>query len=178
MKLHVFGASGSGTTTLGHALATALGWPYFDTDDYFWLPTLPLYSVRRPAQERNAQLAAALRRHPHAIVGGSLGGWGDEWFATFDLAVFLWLPPALRLQRLRAREQVRTGPAPTPAQVARTAAFLSWAAGYDDNSTGGSRTLANHTAWLTRFTCPVLELRGDLTVAQRLAAVQQAIPSG
>ena len=49
---------------------------------------------------------------------------------------------------------------------------MAWAAGYDDSSTGGSRTLANHTNWLARFTCPVLELRGDLSVAERLLAVQ------
>ncbi len=46
----------------------------------------------------------------------------------------------------------------------------SWAAGYDD-SCDGSRTLANRTGWLGRFACSVLALRGDLTVAEWLAAV-------
>lgn len=176
MKLHLFGASGSGTTTLGQALSSALGWPYFDTDDYFWLPTAAPYTARRPPAERNRQLLADLALHRHALVGGSIGGWGDDWFEAFDLAVFLWLPPPVRLQRLAQREQARYGTA-NPAQVARTAAFLAWAAGYDTNSTGGTRTLATHTAWLTRFACPVIELRGDLSVAQRQQAVQQAIGS-
>lgn len=173
MKLHLFGAAGTGVTTLGRALSVAWPGPYLDSDDYFWLPTKPDYTQRRPPAARNARLAADLARHPSAIVGGSLGGWGDEWFAAFDLVVFLWLPPALRLTRLAAREQARYGDAiaTDPTQAARTAAFLAWAAGYDDSSTGGTRTIANHTAWLTRFTCPVLELRGDLTVAQRMAAV-------
>jgi adenylate kinase family enzyme len=174
MKLHLFGASGSGTTTLGQALSVALAWPYFDTDDYFWLPTTLPYTERRPPAERNSQLAKDLALHRNAIVGGSIGGWGNEWFTAFDLAVFLWLPPALRLQRLQQREQARYGTA-TADQVARTAAFLTWAAGYDDNTTGGTRTIANHTLWLTRFACPVIELRGDLSVAQRQQAVQQAI---
>jgi adenylate kinase family enzyme len=174
MHLHLFGASGSGTTTLGLTLCSMLGWPYFDTDDYFWLSTQVPFTARRPAAERNQLLAGDLAQHAHAIVGGSLGGWGDEWFTRFDLAVFLWLPPGLRLQRLREREQWRYDLS-DPAQLARTTAFLTWAAGYDDNSTGGTRTMASHTSWLTRFTCPLLELRGDLTVAQRVAAVQQAI---
>jgi adenylate kinase family enzyme len=177
MKLHLFGAAGSGVTTLGHALSEALAWPYFDTDDYFWLPTIPAFTDRRPAAERNAQLRADLQAHPRAIVGGSIGGWGDEWFGAFDFVVFLWLPPALRLQRLHEREYQRYDQT-DPAQVARTQAFLTWAAGYDTNSTGGSRTLANHTAWLTRFICPVLELRGDLSVAQRMNAVLAALPNG
>ena len=60
--------------------------------------------------------------------------------------VFLWLPPALRLQRLAEREQLRYGAAiaTDPTQAARTTAFLEWAAGYDDSSTGGTRTIANH----------------------------------
>lgn len=87
--------------------------------------------------------------------------------------MFLWLPPGLRLHRLAEREHARYGAASgaSPAQAARTAAFLAWAAGYDDSSTGGTRPLANHTAWLSRFACPVLELRGDLSVAERQATV-------
>lgn len=106
-------------------------------------------------------------------MGGSLGGWGDEWFRAFDRVVFLWLPPALRLTRLRAREQRRHGAvlATDPAQAARTAAFLTWAAGYDDDSCGGTRTLANHERRLPACACPVLELRGNLTVVARVAAV-------
>jgi predicted kinase len=38
-RLHLLGASGSGTTTLGRALAQRLGCPHFDTDD--WLASLP-----------------------------------------------------------------------------------------------------------------------------------------
>lgn len=174
MKLHLFGASGSGTTTLGQALNATLGWPYFDTDDYFWLPTKPPYTERRLPSERNSQLVTDLASYQNAMVGGSIGGWGDEWFAAFNLVVFLWLAPALRLERLREREKVRYG-TDNPMQAARTAAFLTWAAGYDDNSTGGTRTSANHAAWLTCFTCPVLELRGDFTVAQRLEAIEKAM---
>ena len=61
---------------------------------------------------------------------------------------------------------------PRPGAGAQLKAFLAWVAGYDDNSSGGSRTLANHTAWLGRFTCPVLALRGDFTVAERVHSVQ------
>ena len=173
MKLHLFGASGTGVTTLGQALGPELGCPYFDSDDYFWLPTAPSFTQRRPPAERDALLASELAQHPNSVVGGSIVGWGEGWLHTFDLAVFLWLPPALRLQRLREREQARYGAASAadPARAAQTRAFLAWAAGYDDSSTGGTRTIANHEHWLRQFGCPVLELRGDLPVAGRVAAV-------
>jgi adenylate kinase family enzyme len=48
MRLHIFGASGTGTTTLGQALGSTLGVPYFDSDDYFWERSIPPFTVRRP----------------------------------------------------------------------------------------------------------------------------------
>ena len=41
-RIHILGAAGSGTTTLGRALAERLQCPHFDTDDYFWLHLLYL----------------------------------------------------------------------------------------------------------------------------------------
>jgi adenylate kinase family enzyme len=45
-RIHVMGASGSGVTTLGRALADALAFPHYGTDDYFWLPTTPPYRTQ------------------------------------------------------------------------------------------------------------------------------------
>ncbi len=177
MKLHIFGASGAGVTTLGQTLSQQLNVPYFDTDTYFWLPTEPPFTQRRLVAERDAQLIHDLAQHSSWLLGGSLVGWNEQWLMAFDLAVFLWLPPLLRLARLQQREHERYGEAlqadSTRAEQSQT--FLAWAAGYDDNSSGGSRTLANHISWLRRFTCPVLELRGDLTVAERVARVRAKV---
>jgi len=41
-RIHIFGASGAGVTTLGRATADALAFPHHDTDDYYWLLTAPL----------------------------------------------------------------------------------------------------------------------------------------
>lgn len=176
MKIHLFGAAGAGVTTLGTSLGNALGVPYFDSDDYFWGPSEVPFTVRRPAAERNALLAHDLARGPRWVLGGSLvgwGPWGEQQLAALDVAVFLWLPPALRLHRLRQREHARYGDVVTtnPTRAAQTDASLTWAAGYDDGSCGGSRTLANHTAWLERFACPVLALRSNFTVAECQARV-------
>ncbi|GGG59691.1 hypothetical protein GCM10011378_39610 [Hymenobacter glacieicola] len=103
MKLHIFGASGSGVTTLGKALSGVLGIPYFDSDDYFWLASDPPFTQRRPALLRNAALERELSQHTRWILGGSLVGWGHKWLKAFDLAIFLWLPPAVRPRRLQQR---------------------------------------------------------------------------
>jgi adenylate kinase family enzyme len=174
MKLHLFGASGTGVSTLGQALGQGLHVPYFDTDGYFWEASHPPFTRRRPPAVRDARLAHDLAQHESWVISGSIVGWDEKWLAAFDLVVFLWLPPALRLQRLHQREQTCYGHLvlTDPSQAARTQAFLDWAAGSDDSSTGGTRTLANHTRWLAQFACPVLELRVDLPVAEHLAAVR------
>ncbi len=49
--IHIFGASGSGTTTLGRYLSEELGCFHMDTDDYYWEPTDPPYTTKQlPAQ--------------------------------------------------------------------------------------------------------------------------------
>lgn len=50
MLIHIFGASGSGTSTLGRAVAAGLGWRFLDTDDFFWLPTDPPFTTPRPRE--------------------------------------------------------------------------------------------------------------------------------
>jgi adenylate kinase family enzyme len=55
-RLHILGASGSGITTLGRALAERLQYPHVDTDDYFWLPTEPPFTHQRARTERQQLL--------------------------------------------------------------------------------------------------------------------------
>jgi len=52
--VHIVGASSSGTTTLGAALAERLGGAHLDTDRYFWEPTDPPFTTRREPQARVA----------------------------------------------------------------------------------------------------------------------------
>jgi adenylate kinase family enzyme len=47
MRILVTGASGSGTTTLGKALAEQLACAFLDADDFFWFPTNPPFTQKR-----------------------------------------------------------------------------------------------------------------------------------
>jgi hypothetical protein len=42
-RIHIVGASGSGTTSLASAIAAQCGHRHLDTDDFFWMPTSPPY---------------------------------------------------------------------------------------------------------------------------------------
>jgi adenylate kinase family enzyme len=67
-RIHILGASGSGTTTLGRALAAHLHFPHFDTDDYFWLPTDPPYTQQRERIERAQLLMNDVTAHDAWVV--------------------------------------------------------------------------------------------------------------
>ena len=165
MRILVTGASGSGTTTLGSALAAALGATHLDLDDCYWLRTEPPYQQKRDAAQRLALCLQHLRA-PALVASGSLVGWGAELEDAFDLIVFLTLPAATRVERLRAREILRHGRADP--------AFLTWAAQYDEGPPEG-RSRAKHEAWLAGRSCPVLRLDGDQRVAERLRRVLDAL---
>jgi adenylate kinase family enzyme len=167
MRIHITGGSGTGTTTLAAALAQELSLHHADADNYYWLPTSPPFKEKRNANDRIALLSEALQTEPGVVVSGSVCGWGSEVEDAFDLVVFLYLPAALRVERLRRREIARYG--------AADLAFLQWASQYDEGPSEG-RSLAKHITWLAQRTCPVLRLDQDDTVATRLAKVRQAIP--
>ena len=179
-RVHILGASGSGTTTLGQALAARRGCPHFDVDAYFWLPSDPPFQHIRDLEARRALLSADLEKPGGCVLSGSLCGWGDIYIPLFDLVVFLWIPRELRMARLAAREVARYGAetiASGGAMHADSVAFLKWAADYDE---GGLeiRSLRLHNDWLATLPGPVLRLEGEASVEANLAAVLRALSPG
>lgn len=179
-RVHILGASGSGTTTLAQALGAQLGCRHHDVDDYFWLPSEPPFQHIRDGEARRALLSADLEKPGGWVLSGSLCGWGDIYVPLFDLVVFLWIPHELRMARLAAREVARYGAetiAPGGAMHTGSVAFMKWAAAYDE---GGLeiRSLRLHHDWLATLPSPVLRLEGEASVEANLAAVLRDLPDG
>jgi adenylate kinase family enzyme len=51
-RIHILGASGSGTTTLGANLALRYRIKYLDTDSFFWIRSRVPFTEKRPVEER------------------------------------------------------------------------------------------------------------------------------
>jgi adenylate kinase family enzyme len=174
MHINIFGASGSGVTTLGQALSERLGYPYFDSDHYFWFPSDPPFIERRPPEERNAMINKEMAGNESWILGGSVINWNNNW--QFDLSVFLYIPQELRLQRLKDREHERYG------EIIYTDKernrlyneFIEWARGYDELITN-SRSLHSHKNWMNNLKTPLLVIEGAITVEERVEAVLKKI---
>jgi len=175
--VHIVGASSSGTTTLGAALAGRLGGAHIDTDAFFWEATDPPFTTKRPEADRVALMGAAMDEAPSWVVSGSLMGWGEVFIPRFDLAVFLHVPPEVRMARLMARERERYGLAIQPGgdMHAQHLEFVEWARGYDQPGFPG-RSLERHRAWLAGLPCPVVEIAGAPAFEDSLAQVLAALP--
>lgn len=176
-RLHILGASGSGTTTLGRALASQIGCPHFETDDYFWESTTPPFQKPRPREDRQTRLAAALAENTAWVLSGSLCGWGDHFIPLFDSVVFLTAPTEIRLARLQERERQRYGAGEIAAagrMYESHMKFLSWASEYDTGGTG-MRSRQLHEEWIQRLNCPVLRLDGAQPLAINTFLAIQAV---
>jgi hypothetical protein len=171
-RIHILGASGSGTSTLGSALARRLRVPHADSDSLYWLPTDPPFTTPRPADDRQALLERRLPLAGAWVFSGAATKWASSLESHFDLVVFLRLDPTIRMKRLRKREMERWGARIQPGgdMAAINAAFLTLAEAYD---TAGSlrRGLVTHEAWLADQPAPVLRLDSAAPVDDLVAAV-------
>ena len=171
-RIHIFGASGSGATTLGRVLSERLGAPAFDSDDYFWIPTDPPYVHKRPPDERERLLRGDLAPAGNWILSGSMLMWGLAVAPPYTHLVYLWVPPEIRLARLAARERARFGAKILPGgpMFEEHQGFLAWAAAYD-SAGPEQRSRALHGEWLATQATPTLRIEGDTTVEERVARV-------
>jgi adenylate kinase family enzyme len=175
-RIHILGASGSGVTTLGRALAARLGCPCFDSDDYFWLPTEPPYQVKRGRAQRQELLLRDLSAHDSWVWSGSACGWGDVVIPLLDAVVYLRLPTAVRLERIRRRERGRFGDEILPGGVMYESCrwLMDYAALYDTGDEG-VRSRRLHEKWLSGLPCQVIRIEEDLPVGEK---VQRVLRSG
>jgi len=162
----ITGAAGSGTSTLGRALAREIGAAAIEADDHFWIASDPPFQTKRAPGERLESVLAEMQRHPRAVLAGSVVGWGAEVEDGFSLMVFLAVPTALRLARLEQRELERFGKV--------DAAFLEWASQYDEGRLPG-RSRALHEEWLSGRSCPKLRIEGGVPVREGVLKVVEAL---
>ena len=172
--IHIYGASGSGTSTLGRRLAEKLGCRFMDTDDYFWMPTDPKFTVKRETSERLRLMREDIEAADSAVISGSLVDWGDALIPYFTLTVRVVTPTELRLERIREREYARFGERIRPSgdMYEQHQAFLTWAAQYDTGD-ANMRSKAKHDLWQQKLTCPQIIVDGAEEMEEKLRRVME-----
>ncbi|WP_348538751.1 adenylate kinase [Shimia sp. R10_1] len=175
LKVYIFGASGSGSSTLAQHVAEATGLVHVDADDHFWAPVDPPFSVKNPPQERVRLMKEAMGCAGW-VLSGSCNGWGEALIAQADLLVFTTLATEVRIQRLVAREAGRFGARIKEGgdmyQIHRD--FIEWAKGYDDPAFHG-RNIEMHERWIASQNKPTCRIDSNGPVDASVQAVCRAL---
>lgn len=141
MKIHIIGGPGSGKTTLAKQLSEALGIPRFDLDDLQW-DNASAYGTKRDPKERNAMLAAILKRDDW-IIEGVYYAWCGQCFADADQIRLLHVPRRVYRRRIIRRFLRRKlGLEPGKRETLKSlSALLKWADKYERVNLGEIRTI-------------------------------------
>lgn len=164
-RIHIFGASGSGTSTLGTHLAKGIGGILLDTDSYYWHETDPPYTRKRDPAERVSMIERDVNGKGNWVLSGSICSWGDPLLRHFTLAVFLYLDPAVRMARIAERERVRYGARilPRGEMYQQHIEFMRWAESYDC-AKAPIRSLDLHERWMSGLSCPIIRIDSNRPV--------------
>jgi len=179
MKINIIGASGSGTTTLAMALSSHLGFKHLDADRYFWEKNLHPFELKKAPEIRNPLLKGDMENYTDFVLSGPVFTWDSEFDRFFDLVIFLYVPSAIRMERLLKREIERYGKLIETDERRRKAhkEFMEWAASYENPAFYSSRTLHRQTEWLNSLSIPVLKIEGDVERAQSFQLSLEKIAS-
>ncbi|WP_299216672.1 AAA family ATPase [uncultured Aquimarina sp.] len=172
MKILIFGASGSGTTTLAKEIKKRTSFVHLDVDDYYWRKTIPPFQKKVSLIERNKNLKTDFEKFENIIISGSLVSWGKEWETLFDLAVFIRLDHKERMIRLEKRETERYGEKLlTDKKIqGNSKAFLEWANQYENPNFDG-RSLRIHNDWIKLLDCEILRIDGKMELNDKIEKV-------
>ncbi|HEX9326468.1 MAG TPA: adenylate kinase, partial [Reyranella sp.] len=129
--------------------------------------------------ERQVLLLRLLPVSGQWVFSGSALQWATPIEPFYDLVVFLWLDPAVRMQRLRRREAARYGKRIEAGgdMAAAGVDFLNWAEAYDVAGPE-QRSLIGHEAWLASLKVPVLRLDSSVPLEDLVFAVLSRLHDG
>lgn len=166
-RILIFGASGSGATSLASKLSERMRIPHFDTDDYFWLPSNPPYRTFREPAERDRLIESDLADAGQWVLSGSIWSWGNSLVKELDLAIYLHALKEVRLTRILERDQRNYGSAIEPggSMYTQYCRFIKWASMYDDEGGGVNiRSHQKHELWMSKLPCSVLKLETNVPI--------------
>ena len=170
----IFGAPGSGKTTLGRAVAKKLGFPYFDIDDYIWRKDTPQqYTVMYTREEKVSRLMEDITKQEHFVMAGSMSSFHEPFDPLFDLAVHLTADTIVRVERVQKRAIECFGNRVLEGgdMYENHRKFIDNVSRYD---TDGSPNLSEQMRWAESMNCRVIRLSGEMSVERNCEEVVRA----
>lgn len=157
----IAGPSGSGKSSLGKIVAEKLGFPFFDVDDYIWKKGTPEpYTQMYSKAEKISRLNKDIEPYTHFVMDGSMSSFHQAFDDKFELMVFLYADPEIRLQRVHNRAMERFGKRILEGGDLYEShrKFLESNRKYESD---GSPNLGEQKEWMKNLPCIKIELDGS-----------------
>ncbi len=178
MKIHIFGSSGSGTTSLGRELAGILNSKHLDVDDFYWKKTDPPFIEKNPLKLRQELILEEIKGHSSWILSGSMDSWCEPFIDDFELAFFLEASSEIREKRLRSRELknfskriLKGGDMFEEHEI-----FIEWALQYETGAQGG-RSRVRHEEFIKRLSCKTIRITNEGSTEELIDQALKGIKS-
>ena len=151
--IHVCGLNGCGKSTLGKALADALGFHLIDVENLYFRSDDELYAQPRKPYEVERLLMNEIHAHPDFVLTAVKGLRTKEGVPAVDYVVVMEVPGEIRMQRVKKRSLQKFGEKLLTDETLRKQEedFFQMAA---------ARTDAYVETWLQTVKCPVLRIDG------------------
>jgi len=165
LGIQICGLNGSGKSTIGKALAKALGAYFIDSEDLFFPEAdNDTYSKPRSREEAERLLMEKICEHSEFVFASVKGNYGNEIVSKYDYVIVVDVPKDVRMRRIRNRSFEKFGNRMTAGGdlFEREEAFFQMAQSRQDDY------IEN---WLQNVTCPILRVDGTLPIPENIEKI-------
>ncbi len=160
----IIGLNGSGKSTISRELAGLLNYKRMDVEDYYFLDSDIPYSKSRTLEEVKQLMLDDIKIYRNYVFSSVGCNWGYEINSTYKLAVLLYAPLQVRLERIKQREITRFG----NRVLEGGDMYESQKQFYDMVASRSAEDIKQQAYSLS---CPVLEINATLPVKEILGLI-------
>lgn len=162
----IFGANGSGKSTVGRELALALNFKHMDIEDYHFIKSAIPYTAERSREDCVNLMLADIEQYPSFVLSAVTGNLGEKITSMYRLAVQISTPLEARMERIKHREYERHGERIHEGgdMYDQNLKFIDFVA---------SRSLSNLSNWAETPVCPIIQIDGTKPVLENVHYIVQ-----
>ncbi|MCI8589918.1 MAG: AAA family ATPase [Clostridiales bacterium] len=167
----VCGLNGCGKSTVGKALAEAIGFYFIDHEELCFGGMSEDYIAGHSRREMIDKFKEIIIEHPNFILAAVNGMGEEELWPCFQYAVWIRAPKSIREQRVRDRSFQRFGNRMRPGGdlYVQEEKFFQMVS---------DRTERDVDEWLQGLTCPIIQIDGTKPVRENITLIMDQRPQG
>lgn len=176
MKLFIYGASGSGVTSIANELSNKFDIPNLDSDDVFWKETNPPYTDVNELYTQYSLFSDFISSNSNWIISGSNLFWQSLISKEAKVIIFVELDDEIRMDRTKRREEIKYGERILfGGDMYNThMEFMSWSKRYS-SSNDPHFCLKRHLEWYEGFTKKKLRIDNSQPMHETMKEVLKFI---